>query len=172
MSLTFSKQYYHLVKTTNASPDVSISLFFVPLRYRQLGKDCVRKAFWSDSMLNFFLLLFCQRHESVFVVEASSSFSLLICFSYFVWHTEVMFSDRIKSNLISNNIRGSSIPFFPWNCVISTFLMDVLDLFCKDEIQSFLITVIFPLTLTLSDTQKPLMPLEKKVFLCCVSSVI
>lgn len=83
-----------------------------------------------------------------------------------------MFLDGIKFNLISKSIRRSSIPFFSWNCVICTVFMDALDLFCKEEIQLFLVTVIFPLTLTLSDTQKPFRPLEKNIFLCCASCVI
>lgn len=168
--LTLSKQYYHLVKTTSASTDISISPFFTAfdsVKYTQLGKNYLRKVFCSDSMLNSFLPLFGQRHETVFVVKAFSSFSLLIYFSYSVWHIEVMFSDRIRFNLISNNMRESSIPFFSQICVICTVFMDALDLFYKDEIQLFLVTVIFPLTLPLSDTQKPLIALVKNVPLLC-----
>lgn len=73
-----------------------------------------------------------------------------------------MFSDRKNFNPIFNNIRGSSIPLFSWNCVISTVFMGALDLFCKDEIQLFLVTVILALTLTLSDSQKAIIPLGKK----------
>lgn len=65
-------------------------------KYVELGKDYLRKFFSPDSMLNSFLLWFGQRHEPVFVVRASSSFSLLIYFRYFVWHKiEIMFSDGI-----------------------------------------------------------------------------
>lgn len=39
--------------------------------------------------------------------------------------------------------------------------MDVVDLFCKGQIQMFLVIVLFPLTLTLSDIQKPLTRLVK-----------
>lgn len=134
----------------------------LPLTLLKPGKDYLRKVFCSDSMLNSFLQLFGQRRETVFMVKVLSSFSLLIYFSYPVWHTEVMFSDRIKFNLISNNMRGSSSPFFSRNHVICTVFTDALNLFYKDVIQLCLVTVIFPLTLLPRDTQKPLIPLVKK----------
>lgn len=72
-----------------------------------------------------------------------------------------MLSVKIKFNPISNNMRRSSSPFFSWSCVVCIVFMDVVDLFCKGQIQMFLVIVLFPLTLTLSDIQKPLTRLVK-----------
>lgn len=102
-----------------------------------------------------------------FVVEASFSFSVLI---YLFFVTErLCFTERIRFNLISNYTIGLVFLFSYGTVLYEQVFMGTLDVLCtrlniSGEILLFLVTVVFPLTLSV--TQNSLIPLENVLLLC------
>lgn len=99
------------------------------------------------------------------MVEASFSFSVLI---YLFFVTErLCFTERIRFNLISNYTIGLVFLFSYGTVLYEQVFMGTLDVLnISGEILLFLVTVVFPLTLTLSVTQNSLIPLEYVLLLC------